>query len=48
MLTVKGCFETALNSEWRDQVLDDRYFRKYMSCDDPVFLENVQNLVEIP
>ena len=24
MLTAKGCFETALNSEWRDQDLDGR------------------------
>ena len=24
MLTVEGCFETALNSEWRDQALDGR------------------------
>ena len=23
-LTVEGCFETALNSEWRDQALDGR------------------------
>ena len=24
MLTVEGCFETVLNSEWRDQALDGR------------------------
>ena len=24
MSTVEGCFETALNSEWRDQALDGR------------------------
>ena len=24
MLTVEGCFETALNSEWRDEALDGR------------------------
>ena len=24
MLTLEGCFETSLNSEWRDQALDGR------------------------
>ena len=24
MLTVEGCFETSLNSEWRDQALEGR------------------------
>ena len=48
MLTVEGCFETALNSEWRDQALDGRYFWKYIRYEDLLFLENVQNLMEIP
>ena len=48
MLTVEGCFETPLNSEWRDQALDCREYRKYISYDDLLFFENVQNLMEIP
>ena len=36
MLTAEGCFETALNSEWRDQVLDGRLYRKYISYGDLV------------
>ena len=48
MLTVEGCFETALNSEWRDEALDRRSFRKYISHDDLIFFKNVQNLKEIP
>ena len=48
MLTVEGYFETALNSEWRDQALDGRHFWKYISYEDLLFLENVQNLMELP
>ena len=48
MLTIEGCFEKALNSEWPDQALDGRYFRKYISYEDLLFLKNVQNLMEIP
>ena len=49
MLIVEGCFETALSSEWREQVLDGRYFQKYNSYDNFFGLfENVQNLMEIP
>ena len=48
MLIVEGCFETALNSEWRDEGLDGPYFRKYISCDDPLFFENVPNFMQIP
>ena len=48
MLTVQGCFDTALKSEWRDKALDGRYFPKYMSSEDVLFFENVQNLMEIP
>ena len=47
MLTVEGCFETALNNEWRDQVLHGRSFRKYITYQDLLFFENVQNLMEI-
>ena len=39
MLTFEGCFETALNSEWRDQALDGRLFRTYISYDDLLFFE---------
>ena len=38
MLNVEGCFETPLNSEWRDQALDGRYFWKYISDEDLFFL----------
>ena len=48
MLTVEGSFETSLNSEWRDQALDGHLFRKDFSYDDLLFLENVQNLMDIP
>ena len=48
MLTAEGYFETALNSEWRDQALDGRYFWKYISYEDLLFLENIQSLMEIP
>ena len=48
MLTVEGCFETALKSEWRDQALHGCKFREYISYDDLLFLENVQTLKEIP
>ena len=48
MLTVKGCVETALNSERGDQALDGRKFAKYISYEDLLFFENVQNLMEIP
>ena len=48
MLTVEGYFEKALNSEWRDEALDARYFRKYLSYDDLLFFEYVQHLMEIP
>ena len=47
MLTVEGCFEAALNSECRDQPLDGREFWKYISYDNFLFFENVQNLMEI-
>ena len=47
MLTVEGCFETAVNSEWRDEALDGRQFGKYISYEDPLFFENVQNLMEL-
>ena len=48
MFTVEGCFETALNSERRDQALDGRYFRKYISYDDLLFVAYDQNFMEIP
>ena len=48
MLTVEGCFETALNREWRDQVLHGFKFWKYISYDDLLLFENVQNLMENP
>ena len=48
MLTVEGCFETPPNSEWRDQVLHGCKFRKYISYDDLLFFETVQNLMENP
>ena len=48
MLTVEGCFERALNSEWRDQALDGRYYQKDISYDDLLFFENVENLMEVP
>ena len=48
MLTVEGCFDRALNSERRDQALHGRYFGKYLSYQDLLFFENVQNLREIP
>ena len=48
MLTVERCFETSLNSEWRDEALEGRLFRKDISYDDVVCFENVQNLMEIP
>ena len=48
MLTVEGCFETALNNEWRDQALHGRSFRKDISYDDLLFFENVQSLMENP
>ena len=37
MLTVEGCFEMALNSEWRDQAFDGRLFQKNISYDNLVF-----------
>ena len=42
MLTVEGCFETALNSEWLDQALGGRCFRKYISYDDLLFFEKFE------
>ena len=48
MLTVEECFETPLNSEWREQALDGREFWKYISYDDLLYFENIPNLIEIP
>ena len=48
MLTVEGRFETALNSEQRDQASDGRYFRKQISYDDVVVFFYYQNFMEIP
>ena len=48
MLTVERCFETVLSNEWRDQALHCRLFRKYITYEDLLFFENVQNLMEIP
>ena len=48
MLTVERCFDTAVNSEWREQALDGRQFGIHISYDDPLFFENVHNLMEIP
>ena len=44
MFTVEGSFETALNSEWRDQALHGRKFGKHISYDYLLLFENVQNL----
>ena len=41
MLTVEGCSDTVLFSELSNQVLDTRYFRKYISYDDLLFFGNV-------
>ena len=40
MLTVDGCFETALFGEVPDQVFDSLQFRKYISYDDLFFQKN--------
>ena len=40
MLTVDGCFETALFGEVPDQVFDSLEFRKYISYDDLFFQKN--------
>ena len=48
MLTVEGCFEMALNSEWRDQAWDGPYFRKYITYDDLLLFLNVYNFIEVP
>ena len=45
MLTVEGCSETVLFGEWSDQVWDSRKFWKYISYDDLLFFENVENLM---
>ena len=41
MLTVEGCYDTALFSEWFNQVFDSLQFQKYMSYNDLQFFENV-------
>ena len=38
MSTVEGCFETALNCQWGVQALHGRYFGKYISYEDLLFL----------
>ena len=39
MLTAEGYFEMAVNSEWREQALDGRWYRKYSSYEDFLFLQ---------
>ena len=48
MLTVEGCSDTALFTEWSNQLLESHQFRKYISYDDLLVFENIKNLMDVP
>ena len=41
MLSVKGCYERELFREWPNQDFHSLKFRKYTSCDNDPFFQNV-------
>ena len=45
MLPVERSSETGLLREWSIEVFDNLYFRKHISYDDLLFLENLSNLM---
>ena len=48
IFTLEECSDNVIFSEWSNQALDSRSFRKYIGYDNLLFLENVWNLIEIP
>ena len=46
MLTPKACSETILLREFFDKDFQSLQFRKYISYDDHLFFQNVQNLTQ--
>ena len=47
MLTVEGCSETTLFSEWSNQLFEGPSFRKYIAYEDLLLFENIWNLMDV-